>query len=176
MKKNISAILALSLNEVYGQDGSMLWRIPEDFAHFKKLTLGTTVIMGRLTWESLPTKNRPLPGRENIVVSRNREFLAEGAIVVSSFEQAVAMALYPKIFAIGGHAIWSQAMEVAQEVWITVIKKRYSIIPGATLVAENFLRVQEQWPEFQLHENPSYKSLGPEALEFEIQQWVRKAD
>lgn len=173
MKKDVSAILALSQNQVYGQDGEMLWYIPEDFVHFKRLTLGATVIMGRQTWNSLPHRNRPLPERENIVLSRNSELLVEGAIVASSFEEAIAIASYPKIFGIGGLDIWSRTMDVAKEAWITVVKKHYPVIQGVTRVAPQFLHVEERWPEFQLHENSIYKSSGSGGLEFEIQHWVR---
>ena len=77
MKLNL--IFARATNGVIGKDGSMPWHLPEDLAHFKRTTLGCPVIMGRKTWDSLPPKFRPLPGRLNIVVTRNRAFQAAGA-------------------------------------------------------------------------------------------------
>lgn len=78
-----------------GRDGDMPWHLPEDLAHFKQVTLGAPVIMGRRTWESLPEKFRPLPGRENIVVSRDASYEAAGATVVTSLEAAKDLAVRP---------------------------------------------------------------------------------
>ncbi|UOQ58851.1 dihydrofolate reductase [Leucobacter allii] len=75
-----------------GRGGTMPWRLPEDLAHFKRVTLGAPVIMGRRTWESLPERFRPLPGRTNLVVTRAAELDAPGAVVVRSLEDAVARA------------------------------------------------------------------------------------
>ena len=80
----IGLIWAQSTSGVIGRDGSIPWALPEDLAHFKRLTMGHTVVMGRRTWESLPVRFRPLPGRRNIVVSRNPDYRAEGAAVVDS--------------------------------------------------------------------------------------------
>src|SRR5690606_38361159 len=73
-----------------GRGGTMPWRLPEDLAHFRAETSGAPVIMGRRTWESLPERFRPLPRRENIVVTRNADYLAAGATVVGSLDEAVA--------------------------------------------------------------------------------------
>ena len=76
-------IVAIAQNRVIGSDNKMLWHIPEDFAHFKKTTMGHPIIMGRKTWESL---GRPLPGRKNVVITRQKDYEAEGAEIVSSLE------------------------------------------------------------------------------------------
>ena len=86
-------IYARARNGVIGKQGQLPWHLPEDLAHFKRTTLGQPVVMGRVTWESLPEKFRPLPGRINVVVSRQTSFKALGAQVVSSLE--AAMALFP---------------------------------------------------------------------------------
>ena len=78
----VGLIWAQSTSGVIGRDGTIPWSLPEDMAHFKRLTMGHTVVMGRRTWESLPVRFRPLPGRRNVVVSRNPDYLAEGAEVV----------------------------------------------------------------------------------------------
>lgn len=87
----IGMIWAQTLNGAIGRDGDMPWHLPEDLAHFKATTLGKPVIMGRRTWESLPVKFRPLPGRANIVVTRNPSYAAEGALVVPSLEAALEL-------------------------------------------------------------------------------------
>ena len=78
----VGLIWAQSTSGVIGRDGTIPWSLPEDMAHFKRLTMGHTVVMGRRTWESLPVRFRPLPGRRNVVVSRNPDYRAEGAEVV----------------------------------------------------------------------------------------------
>lgn len=80
----VKLIWAQGNGGVIGRDNDIPWQLPEDMAHFKELTLGSTVVMGRLTWESLPERFRPLPGRRNVVVSRDAGYVAEGAEVVTS--------------------------------------------------------------------------------------------
>jgi dihydrofolate reductase len=82
----IVIIAAVAKNRVIGKDNQLLWNIPEDMAHFKALTAGHTVIMGRKTWESLPPRFRPLPGRRNIVITRQSDFAAPGAETANSLE------------------------------------------------------------------------------------------
>lgn len=173
MKKTVSAILLLSKNQVYGQRGSLLWSVPEHVTHFHKLTLGSSVIMGHLTWLTLPIEDRPLPRRENIVLSRNQELVLEDAKVAHSFDEAIAMASCSRIFGIGGLAVWRKTMDIAHEIWITVVKKEYPIIKEVTLTAPDFLHLTDRWPDFQLIENQKYRSLGSEGLEFEVQQWIK---
>ena len=86
-----SLIWAQSTSGVIGRDGGIPWRLPEDMARFKDLTMGHTVLMGRLTWESLPPKFRPLPGRRNVVLTRNPQYRADGADVITSLDEALAV-------------------------------------------------------------------------------------
>lgn len=88
----LGAIWAQARNGAIGKDGTIPWHIPEDLALFRKVTWGSPVIMGRRTWESLPPRFRPLPGRKNLVVTRDRGFLAEGADVVHTVDSAIAAA------------------------------------------------------------------------------------
>ncbi len=88
----IVIIAAVARNRVIGKDNRLLWNIPEDMAHFKALTAGHTVVMGRKTWESLPPRFRPLPGRRNIVISRQPDYAAPGAEVADSLENALKLA------------------------------------------------------------------------------------
>lgn len=119
MSPRISLIVAVAKNGVIGHDNTLPWRIPEDLKRFKALTIGKPVIMGRKTWDSLPKK--PLPGRTNIVVTRNPEFHAEGAVVVHSFADAVTRADAEEIAVIGGQAIFAEALPIADIIHMTQV-------------------------------------------------------
>ncbi|SDX20854.1 dihydrofolate reductase [Arthrobacter sp. yr096] len=125
----IGMIWAQTTSGVIGKDGSMPWHLPEDLKHFSQLTTGHPVIMGRKTWESFPEKYRPLPGRTNIVVTRNAEWAstpeAEGALVVSSLDDALLESQFApgghKVWIIGGAEIFEQSMGIANLAVITII-------------------------------------------------------
>jgi dihydrofolate reductase len=118
----IVIIAAVARNRVIGKDNRLLWNIPEDMAHFKALTAGHTVIMGRKTWESLPPRFRPLPGRRNIVISRQADYVALGAEVADSLEYALKLASTAAVvFVIGGEQIYRQAMACATRLEITEV-------------------------------------------------------
>ena len=118
----IVIIAAVAKNRVIGKDNRLLWNIPEDMAHFKALTSGHTVIMGRKTWESLPPRFRPLPGRRNIIVSRQAGYTAPGAEVADSLENALKLvSTATVVFIIGGEQIYRQAMAVADRLEITEV-------------------------------------------------------
>ncbi|MGY9107832.1 MAG: dihydrofolate reductase [Alphaproteobacteria bacterium] len=122
MKPIISLIVAASQNGVIGKDGALPWRIREDMARFKRLTMGHPCIMGRKTWDSIPKK--PLPGRTNIVVTRNDALTAEGALVASSFEAALEFAMEEnptEIMIIGGAAIYAEALARAGRIYFTEV-------------------------------------------------------
>jgi dihydrofolate reductase len=116
----ISLILARADNGVIGANGGLPWRLAEDMRRFKALTLGKPVVMGRKTWDSLPKK--PLPGRSNIVVTRQTGFRADGASIAHSFEQARELAgAAPEIMIIGGADIFAAALPQAGRVYLTSI-------------------------------------------------------
>lgn len=118
----IILIAAVARNRAIGKDNQLLWQIPEDMAHFKSLTAGHTVLMGRKTWESLPARFRPLPGRRNIVVSRQRDYTAAGAELADSLENGLKLAsTAEKLFIIGGAEIYTQAMPLADRLEITEV-------------------------------------------------------
>jgi dihydrofolate reductase len=118
----IVIIAAVAKNRVIGKDNQLLWNIPEDMAHFKALTAGHTVIMGRKTWESLPPRFRPLPGRRNIVISRQTDYAATGAELANSLENALKLGSTATIaFIIGGEQIYTQAMDLADRLEITEV-------------------------------------------------------
>ena len=118
----IVIIAAVAKNRVNGKDNTLIWSITEDKAHYKALTSGQTVIMGRKTWESLPPRFRPLPGRRNIVISRQPDFAAPGAELAASLEAALQLAAPAETaFIIGGEQIYRQAMDVADRLEITEV-------------------------------------------------------
>lgn len=122
----LSLIVAQGRNRVIGSAGQLPWRLKDDLAHFKRTTMGAPVIMGRKTWESLP--KRPLPGRPNIVISRDWNYDAAEARVYSSVSPAInaakAMALragQPEVFIIGGAAIYELALPLADRIYLTEV-------------------------------------------------------
>ncbi len=122
----INLIFARSANGVIGKDNAMPWHLPEDLAHFKALTQGHPVIMGRKTWDSLPAKFRPLPGRANIVITRQADWTDAGAQPASSLEQALALCgSATEAWVIGGAQIYAQALPLASRVEVTEIAQPF---------------------------------------------------
>src|SRR3954469_22498852 len=116
----LALIYARARNGVIGKDGGLPWHLPEDLAHFKRVTMGCPVIMGRKTWDSLPPKFRPLPGRANMVVTRDPQWKAPGAERAASLPQALHLAAdQPQAWVIGGAQIYAQALSLADRVEIT---------------------------------------------------------
>jgi len=113
----ITLVVAAARNGVIGKDGAIPWRLPEDMKRFKALTLGHTVVMGRKTWDSLPPKFRPLPGRRNVVVTRDPHWQAEGAERLSLEE-----ALTGDVFVIGGAEIYHAALARADRIELTEVQ------------------------------------------------------
>lgn len=118
----IHMIFARAANGVIGRDNTIPWRLPEDMARLKRLTTGWPVIMGRKTWDSLPVKFRPLPGRTNIVITRQPDWKDTGAETAASL--ADALALCPssaEVWILGGAQIYAQAMPLADRIEVTEI-------------------------------------------------------
>lgn len=119
-------IYARAANGVIGKDGTMPWHLPEDLAHFKRTTLGCPVIMGRKTWDSLPAKFRPLPGRLNVVVTRQAAWRADGAAVAHSLPEAMVLcAAAADVWVIGGAEIYALALPLAHSVVVTEIEAAF---------------------------------------------------
>ena len=115
-------IFARASNGVIGRQGTLPWHLPEDLAHFKRMTLGRPVIMGRKTWDSLPPKFRPLPGRSNIVVTRQPHWQAEGAQRAGTLAEAVALCQgEAQAWVIGGAQLYAQALPLASSAEVTEI-------------------------------------------------------
>ncbi len=118
----ISMIWAMGRDNALGCKNRMPWYLPADFAYFKRVTIGKPVIMGRKTFESI---GKPLPGRENIVITRDNSFKAEGCKIVHSFEEALDFAKDRDVFIIGGAEIYKTFMPFAHKLYITEIDREF---------------------------------------------------
>lgn len=124
-ENSLSIIAAIGKDRELGKGGKLLWHMPDDMQMFKKITMNRPVIMGRKTWESLPEKWRPLPGRTNIVITKQVGYEASGAMVVHSFEDARAAAARATgsddIFVIGGGELYTTALPYANRLYLTLV-------------------------------------------------------
>lgn len=142
-KTILTLIAAVARNGVIGKDNRLPWHLPADLRHFKTLTTGHAVIMGRKTWESLPEKFRPLPGRQNIVITRNAAYSAPGASVAASLPEAVAVATGKEAFVIGGAELYKAALPLADRLQLTELDAAFE---GDTWFPE---RDPLQWREVE---------------------------
>jgi dihydrofolate reductase len=122
----INMIFAQSANGVIGHNNAMPWHLPEDLAHFKKLTFGSPVVMGRKTWDSLPPRFRPLPGRINVVITRQPDWQVAGAQTADSLNAALTLCKASgEVWIIGGAQIYAQAEPLASRIEVTLIHKDF---------------------------------------------------
>lgn len=149
VRPHIRMVVAYARNRSIGMENQLPWRLPADLAHFKKLTLGLPIIMGRKTWESL---GRPLPGRPNLVISRNADYVAEGATVYDSLRAALAACQDTEdCCIIGGEQIFTQGLEFADDIYATEVQ---ADVPGDTFFPElNTTQWQEVSRSAQPEEN-----------------------
>lgn len=153
MPASLTLIVAYSTNRVIGRDNALPWKLPGDLAHFKRSTLGHPIIMGRKTWDSL---GRPLPGRLNIVVSRQSGLVLEGAEVFSTLEAAVERAEawavqqgVDELMLIGGAQLYAQALEQADRLYLT----RVALSPDGDAWFPAF--DSSQWKQVSNQPNPA---------------------
>ncbi len=152
MKLNL--IMARAANGVVGKDGALPWHLPEDMAHFKQTTLGCPVIMGRKTWDSLPPKFRPLPGRTNIVVTRQKNWNEPGAVAQSSMAQALQYcAQHAVVWVIGGAQIWAEALPFGDTAVVTDIDADFEGDAYAPVFGP-------EWQETQRQSHVSVNGMG----------------
>ncbi|QRY49363.1 dihydrofolate reductase [Mycolicibacterium septicum] len=138
----LSMIWAQSTSGVIGRDNDIPWHLPEDQARFKQLTLGQTVVMGRLTWESLPAKVRPLPGRRNVVITRDPGYVAEGAEVLTGLDDVF------RGWVIGGAQIYAQALPHAVRCEVTEIDVDLPVVDGdalAPVLDDSWTKTTGEW-------------------------------
>jgi len=143
----ISIIVAASTNNVIGNDGGLPWRLPEDLRRFKEITMGKPMIMGRTTWESI---GRPLPGRQNIVMTRQADFIAEGCDVAATIDQALELAGDAgEVMIIGGGHIYEQFLASTDRVYLTRV---HATVEGDTFIADF---EESAWREVGCEEYPA---------------------
>jgi dihydrofolate reductase len=155
-------IVARARNGVIGKDNQLPWHLPEDLKHFKRTTLGKPVIMGRKTWESLP---KALPGRLNVVITRQADYVAEGATVVTSIDEALeAVKENDHAFIMGGAEIYRQTMDRVTVAHITVINADYE----GDAVFEGFN--ENEWT---LAEEDTFPATDQHPWSFSIRRYER---
>ncbi|NBX56401.1 MAG: dihydrofolate reductase [Betaproteobacteria bacterium] len=157
-------IYARSRNNVIGMKGEIPWHLPEDLAHFKKTTMGQAVVMGRVTWESIPAKFRPLPGRRNVIVSRQANYQAPGTTVVSSLQ--AALEIFPQdevVWLIGGAQLYAQGLPLASQVVVTEIDADFEGDAYAPALDNDWQEVRRS------------THLSAQGLNYSLVTWVRSS-
>jgi dihydrofolate reductase len=160
----LSLIVARARNGVIGLKGAMPWHLPEDLAHFKRMTMGHPIVMGRRTWQSI---GRPLPGRRNVVVTRNRRFAADGCDVADSLDAALTLcAGADEVFVIGGAELYALALPHAQRIIVTEI--------GADFDGDTFFPAPDpaRWRETAREHHPA-QGARPFSLDFVTYDAIR---
>jgi dihydrofolate reductase len=161
MATRLHLIYARAANGVIGANNTLPWHLPEDLAHFKRHTLGCPVIMGRKTWDSLPPKFRPLPGRLNLVVTRQPDWQAQGAQAAASLQDALAhCGNAPDAWVIGGAQIYAQALALAHSVVVTEIDLQ---VHGDAFAPE----LDADWRESSRESHISAKGLAYSFLNYQ---------
>lgn len=151
-KPRVSIIAAIANDRVIGKDNKLLWHIPEDLQHFKKITSGHPVIMGQKTFESL---GKPLPGRTNIVLTFDKSYQSPGCTVAYSIDEAIKIASekdQEEIFFIGGGQIYAEAIKIADKLYLTLVEGEYE--------ADTFFPDYSEFKKVVLeepHESAGYK-------------------
>ncbi len=145
----ISIVVAVSSNNAIGKNGELLWHLPKDMKRFKDITYGHHVLMGRKTYESIPEKFRPLPGRVNIVVTRSKNYVAEGCKVVGSVEEGIRLAREngeKELMIIGGAEIYRHAIGNCNKIYLTLVNAHFedadSFFPA--IEANSWQKVEEE--------------------------------
>lgn len=163
----ISLVVAVSENNAIGKNNQLLWHLPNDLKFFKNTTWGGVVIMGRKTFESV---NKPLPGRTNIVITKQVNWTSENVIVVNSIEVAIQKAKdlnFKDIFIIGGGEIYKESMSIADKIYLT---KVHTTIEGDTYFPELQL---SQW---KMISNNDFYADEKHAFDYSFQEWEHLVD
>lgn len=161
----ISLIVAASTNNAIGKDNQLLWHLPNDLKFFKNTTWGMPVIMGRKTFEAV---NKPLPGRFNIVITRQADWKGEGTIAAIDLKDALKKAKETncnEIFVIGGGEIYKQSMEIADKIYLTRVH--------VTLDGDTFFPAIDE-TKWQLAHNQDFEADEKHAHAYSFQTWQRK--
>ena len=162
---NITLVVAASENNAIGLNNQLLWHLPKDMRFFKNTTWGMPILMGRATFESMGSK--PLPGRLNIVLTRNKNWKSEGVMVVNTMEQAIELAKkydYLELLVIGGGQVYEMALPMANKIWLTRV---HCTLEGDTY----FPTLGADWERISLAANVA-DAKHSHAFDFEC--WKRK--
>ena len=161
-KRTISMIVAAAENGVIGKDGDMPWKLSADLKNFKRITMGSTMIMGRKTWDSI---GRLLPGRTTVIVTRQSDFQVEGAIVANSLESALSATDEASLFIVGGAEIYQLALPFVSRIFLTRIHEN---IHGDTVMPEiNF----DQWKKVDSVSHPADEK---NSHDFTFEVWEKR--
>ncbi len=159
--RKITIIAAMAKNNAIGLGGEMPWHLPRELGHFKQATMGKPMVMGRKTWESI---GRPLPGRQNIIVSGNPGFKAPGCDIAASLDQAIGMARGVEVMIIGGGQLYRQCLAFADRMILTIVDCE----PGADTWFPEWDR--EGW-QLNGARREAADDRNPHA--YEVVEWVR---
>ncbi len=160
--KKVTIIAAMARNGAIGADGNLPWHLPGELRHFKETTMGKAIVMGRKTWESI---GRPLPGRQNIIVTRNTGFRVSGCDVATSLDEAVELAAGEEVIVIGGGQLYAQSLAFSDRLVLTTV---------------DFEPVADTWfPAWQKQDwqQISRRSVEADVLNpyaYEVVEWIRK--
>lgn len=157
----IAAVVATDINNAIGKENKLLWNLPADLKFFKNTTMGCPIIMGRKTYESI---GRLLPGRRNIIVTRNKEYKAEGAEVFHSTEEAFKSCTEDKVFVIGGADIFKQTLAKTDIIYRTVVKASFDADVFIDAINEN---------EFKLTWEECHSADEKNMFDYCFQKWER---
>ena len=162
--RELILIAAVARNGAIGKDNGLLFHDPADQRHFKQATTGCPVVMGRKTWDSLPLRFRPLPGRRNVVVSRTAGFLAEGAQTAKSLDAALSqLAGDARVFVIGGAELYAMALPMADTLMLTEVH--------ADLAGDTFF---PDWPRSLFDEVSRQPAVSAAGLAFDFVTYRRR--
>jgi len=160
----IALVAAVARGGVIGLDGTIPWRIPEDARRFRALTTGHAVVMGRRTWDSLPDRFRPLPGRRNVVVTRNAAWHADGAESAGSLADALELlGDFRQVFVIGGAELYAEAIPLADELLLTEVDRD---VEGDTFFPS--------WDRAAFHEELREQHVSESGIPFSFVTYVRQ--
>ena len=152
---NISIIVAISANNAIGKNNQLLWHLPADLKHFKEITTGHPILMGRKTYDSI---GRPLPKRRNIVITRQQGLAIEGAEVVHSVADAISLCKEEEeIFIIGGAEVYKGALALAQKIYLTTVHQNYqadAFFP--TISADDWVETHREYHAVDEKNNVAY--------------------
>ncbi len=157
----IAAIVAIDLNHAIGKNNQLLWHLPADLKFFKQTTMGCPIIMGRKTYQSI---GKLLPGRKNIIITRNEDFKIEGAEIHQSLNAAISECDSEKVFVIGGAEIYTLAMPMIKELYITIVKNKFD--------ADTFFS-KINTSQFNLVWEDCHEADEKNKFDYCFQKWIR---